>query len=784
MSQATPPKRITRLLEWICPDYLFEGIIGDLEEQFYFDVEAVGHKKARTRYWWNAIRFIRPEIILRNKFKLKIINNMMLNNYLKITGRNMAKRKMFSFINAFGLSIGIAFCILIYLFIQDEKRFDQFHENKAHIYRLESKSYDTWNPDAEEPFSYMAYLQTGLAQALIEEVPQVKYATRYNADMNAIVANEYKVFTESITLVDSSFFKMFSFPVLKGNSKQFLKDQHEVVLTPEIAEKYFGTQDVLGKTLQIEIEEPKAYTVVGIIEAPPAHSSLQFDILMDQRNRHYYERALENWRNFSTPTFVQLHDQADLTQFEANLDKIVDKYMAENLEKRREKYSVPENIDLFDYNYTNLSDMHLETQVTWSNSSDPQYAYILGGIAILILIIACINYISLSLTTSAARKTEVGIRKAVGAHKNQIIQQFAFESVLLAFVSMIIGLGLVVVFIPYFNEFTEKQITLTLMGMLQLVGIGFVLSLLIGLLAGSYPAFFLSNFMPSQVLKGGFSAKLKAGFTKPLVVLQFALSAFLIISSVIMYRQMEYVTTKDLGYDQEQVVVVKTQLGWTDESNRLVQQMRNELRTTPYIEDIAGTSISFNQGWSKYGYTIDGENKSAFVYAVDPVYVDLLNIELLEGRNFNPEISSDSNAVIVNEALVEDMGWDEPLQEYLNWQEDTVGPGAKVLGVAKNYHFRSLEQKIEPMFLTMHKDAGYLTNMLIKTKAGELSKAVEKIESTFHQLQPDKPFDYTFLDEDVAKQYAAYQRWMNIMGLATFFAIIISCLGLFGLAGI
>ena len=537
----------------------------------------------------------------------------------------------------------------------------------------------------------------------------------------------------------------------------------------------------------LDVNGEKLLTVVGIIEAPPANSSVDFKILVPQENRSGYEHKMNQWGNYNTPTFVQLVPNTDLKKFSSNLDKLIQKYMGEKLEewKKESAIPVPADVKMLEYVYTALPYVHLKKEIGWHKVSDPQYSWILGGIALLILLIACINYVSLALTTSAARRTEVGIRKVVGAQKNQLVFQFGFESILLAFVSMIIGIGLVLLFLPKFNAFTGKGIELTLAEFVPVATFSTCITLLVGILAGSYPALFLSGFRPAVVLKGMFTSRLHAGFTKPLVVLQFSLSAFLIISSVIMYRQMEFITTKDLGFDKDQLLVIPTQRGWNEEANKTVVRYRNRLLQESAVISVAGSTSSFARGYSRNGYKIKGEQRSAYVYGVDPHYLSTLGVELVMGRNFDENIPADSNALIVNEALVRDMKWKDPLNEYLNWREDSVGLGAQIIGVVKDYHFLSLEQNIEPMFLSMNKnDVGYLTTMLVRVVPDDLPASVEILRKAWKEISPDMPFDYSFLDEDVARQYEAYQRWMSIMGLATGFAILISSLGLFGLAGV
>jgi len=785
--KATPPTWVRQLLQKVCPPHLYESIEGDLLEQFEFDLTAVGETKARRRFTWNTLRFLRPGILLRNRFTNNLINTMMVGNYFKVAARNIQKRKFYSFINAFGLSIGLAFCMLIALYIQDERKFDQFHTNKNQIYRMEAKSYDTWQQKQGDPYEKWAWLQSGLGPVLKDELPEVERATRFNDGNRAIFRYGEKVFTERLTYVDKDFFTMFSFQLLKGNADKIFTDKAEIVLTPAIAQKYFGEEDPIGKTIEIDNNGVKSFTVTGIIEPPPAQSSLSYVMLLPQENRNNYQRNMENWGNYGTPTFVQLRADADLVVFKSNLEKIVEKYVGAVLEQARKvsPIPIPADVKMLEYEFTPLPDIHLKKEISWEKVSDPQYSIILGGIALLIMLIACINYISLSLTTSASRRIEVGVRKVVGAQRNQLVYQFSFESLILAVISLVIGFALVILFLPSFNAFTNKSIELTLLNGVQLFSVGLALTLVTGLLAGSYPSLFLSRFKPAAVLKGGFTSRLQAGFTKPLVVLQFALSAFLIICSVMMYRQMQFITTKDLGYNKDQVLVIPTQAGWTEASDRVVEQFRTRAQQEPMIVSVTGTSSSFNQGYSRYGFKIKEEMKSAYVYAADPYYIPTLGITLLEGRNFDANIPADSNAVIVNESLVRDMKWTDPLNEYYNWREDSAGMGARVIGVVKDYHYLSLEQNFEPMFLSMDKrNVGYLTTLMVKVTAGDVTAGLDRVKAIWKELFPDKPFDYTFLDEDVAKQYSSYQRWMSIMGLATGFAILISCLGLFGLAGI
>lgn len=784
MKETVPPKFPIQFLEWFCPPALYEGIEGDLLEAYETDVTSSGKRKANLRLYLNVFKFFRPGIILRNRFKVELINTIMVGNYLKVASRNIVKRKLYSFINAFGLSIAIAFCTLIYLFVQDEKSFDQFHENRGQIYQILTSNFDQdkFKEGDNFPYSSNPYMPGKLGDVLQEEFSEIQYMTHFNNYNEGVMRYNNKNFTQRYASVDTGFFKMFSFKIISGDAKKPLRSITDAVLTKEVAQKYFDNEDPIGKTFTIDSDGSVAsFSVTAIIETPPENSSLNYGMLVLMDAIPWYLRSRENWGNSSFPTFVQLHPGSSTTQLKIHLDSTMNKYLAKNKASWRDWLKPPAGVEPRLFTFQNLSDIHMAKDINWDKVSDPMYSWILSGIAILILAIACINYISLSLTTSASRRVEVGIRKVVGAQKKQIAWQFTFESLLLALISMVIGLGLVAVFLPYFNEFTSKGIELTLASMLPVIGVAFMVAVLVGLIAGSYPAIFLSGFLPALVLKGRFTSRLQAGFTKPLVVFQFFLSACMIICSVVMYRQMHFITAKDLGFDHEQVIAIPTQTGWNPKANQTLAAFRNELKGDAAVVSIAGVTSSFNKGWSRQSYKINGENKEAFIYGVDTDYIPLLNITLKEGRNFDGR-ASDSLGVIVNEALVRDMKWEDPLNEHLNWHEIKNGLGAPIIGVMKDYNFMSLEHAVEPMLISI--DNGYLITILAKLTPDDIPEKIEHLRNTWLKLFPDRPFEYTFVDEDVAAQYDKHTRWSKIMGLSTFFAILIACLGLFGLSGI
>jgi putative ABC transport system permease protein len=705
----------------------------------------------------------------------------MFSNYLTIFIRNFTKRKLFSFINALGLSIAIGFSLLVYLFVQDEYSFDKFHLNRETIYRinlgyLDDKALGMTN---EDPYTYQAMLPNGLGEALQKEVPEIEKLTLMKEAGKQVVAYQDKGFMQEITFVDSSFFAMFTFESLSGSTYKLFSEPTDAVITKEAAIKLFGNEDPIGKVITLSYEQlsSPSYTVKAVLRLP-INSSIQFEVLLPIQSYKPYQR--KSWNANSYPVFVQLRNDADPKQFLSKLDTLFTHNNSLYINAVREKRGTPKEIPIQKCSLTKLSDVHFDKRVDWPNVSDRQYSWILGAIAFLIISIASINYVSFALTTSITRRKEVGIRKTVGATGNQLFYQFNVESIGLASIATLIGIGLAVIFIPIFNSLTQKEVSI--LSVISPVGILFLLTLVlfIGLCAGSYPALRVARINPVLALKGS-SSFAKVGFAKPLVVLQFAMSAFLMISAVIMYRQMRFVTTKNLGYNANSVIAIPTKLGWNTKSDEAITRFRNETKTNPLVENVSG-AVQPLEGGMSMTFDLNGQMKNVHFNRIDESYLSLFNIELLQGRNFNRGLSSDSSAIIINETFVKCMGWINPLNESINFDNPGSTGGLNVIGVVKDFHFRSLETEIEP--LVLQASGGYLVTLLVKLNPSDIPNALVAAEGIWKNLYPDQPFDYTFVDDTVAKQYVTYTRWMRITGISTALAIIIASLGLFGLSGI
>jgi len=717
----------------------------------------------------------------------------MLRHYIKVALRNLRKQPLYSLINIFGLSIGIACCILIYLFVQHEWSFDNFHEKAGKIYRVVNVNYNSTEASQKEALFFDTRAPEGvdksenlplpLGPALKNRYPEIQRYFRYN-ESRALFRKNNETHIESVSYVESNFFDLFSFGLLTGNPSVALTDRYNIVITPAIATKYFGNNSPVGKTLQIiSGGQEQSFTVSGVIEPPPSNTSIRYQVLIPIENSYGFEQNIDNWDSFNTSLFIELDPETDSDQMEAKLNDFYAERYGDAMNQFRQNNNMPEQATVMEFELTPLTHIHLDASVEWPGVSNPLYSYILSGIAVLILVIACINYITLALTRSSNRMVEISMRKVVGANRRQIARQFWGETLLMTLLAMVIGLVLAELFLPIFNELSGKSLAISYSGDAGFLGAVLGLTVITGLISGSYPAFFLAGFQPVEIFKGLDYRKFKPRMTKGLLILQFSLSVFLIISSVIMYRQMEFVSQKNLGYNEDQIVVIPTYTGWNEAGTRLMERYRNEVEDITGVTEISGMAPAFTRGSNRSTFQVRGENKEAFVFYVDDRFLETMGMKLVSGRKFSADRPTDAtSAVIVNQALVESMSWEEPVGQLLPWRGEE-NPSS-VIGVVENFHFQSLEAPIEPIILHMNSEVGGVGSILVKMESGKIAETLSRLEEEWARVAPSRPFNYWFLDDAVAQQYETYTRLMQIMGWATVLAILIACLGLFGLAGI
>lgn len=695
----------------------------------------------------------------------------MFKNYFIIALRNLRRNKVYAFINIAGLSLGLACAMLIMLYVKDEVSYDRFLGNVNNIYRV---VYKNTKPDGslEGVNGFSGYLQ---GPKFAASVPEIKSFVRYQSN-NVDMKKGTEITSQELFYTDSNFFSAFSFPLLKGNPQTALKEPNSVVLSEDMAMQQFGTTDALGKTMLFKKEDKfEPYTVTGVAKNCPQNSSIKFKVLLPMIVSNEDASNNENWFNFFMNTFVVLAPGADTTGVVSKMKQVYESDAAATIKMIEEKYNVTEKTTYFLQPFT---DMHLSKDLPAQNGlvgdSNPIYSYILSAIAIFILLIACINFVNLTVARSVKRSKEIGIRKVVGGDRRQLIIQFLGESFVLCFIAFLLAIGLVQLILPVFNDLSNKALSLSYLFDIKLISAYIGLFLLTSLMAGFYPALVLSKYNPVQTLYSRFTIGGKNYLQKSLVVLQFALASFLIIATLTIFYQFNFLTSQDLGYNDKNLVQVnKWGIKRTDAA-----LMKNEL-----LKDLSIQDVTFKNGgsWSTIA-KVNGEKQINFAFeTVDDNYLPLLRIALAKGRNFSAAFPSDStHSVLVNEAFVKEAGWKNPIGQEVNfWYH----PGEKytVVGVIKDYHYESLNLKIGPQLFTMKPGNDYGA-ALIKIKPGSETAALKHIEKVFKQLFPISPYDYKFKDEENRNRYEAEAKWKQIMLFSAILTIFISCIGLFGLS--
>lgn len=698
----------------------------------------------------------------------------MLKNYFKVALRNILKYKFFSAINVLGLSIGMACCLFIFIYVMDEISYDRFHKNVENIYRV------ALHGKIAGQEIYTTSSSWPVAAAMTDEITGVTEALRlWPRQAGLVFKNGDKSFTEKkIFYADSNFFHFFSFKLLQGDPETALKEPNTIVLTPEMAQKYFGSENVVGNLLTIG-NDNKSFKVTGIVEPAPGNSHFHYNALISfvtSKGELY-----EGWTGNSMQTYVRLAPGTSPVEVDKSLDGLVLKYVGPELEQGLgfsfEEFQKQGGI--YGYYIYPLTDTHLYS--TLSDDIEPngdiKYVYVFSLIGLFILIIACINFMNLSTAKSAGRAKEVGLRKTLGSARGQMIWQFLTESILYSVVAILLALVICYALLPSFNLLAGKELTFQSLQDGPFLLSTLALVLFVGFVAGSYPAFYLTAFNAVEVLKGKVRAGMKSkGVRSTLVVVQFAISIFLIIATAVVLQQLNYLQNKNLGLDKQNVIILQNvrRLGTN------MNAFRNSVKQTAGVENASFTNNAFPGVNNTTVFRVKGSEQDhlAGTYYADYDHMDVLRFELAEGRYFSKDFPSDSTAVLVNEAAAKEFGWTNPLDEEVINFNNTNPETNKVIGVIKDFNFESLKSKVRPLIVGFTNQS----NFLLIRYSGNPQSVLASVKDLWSGFAPGDPFEYTFLDQDFDALFRTEQRLKNIFLVFAGLAIFIACLGLFALA--
>ena len=713
----------------------------------------------------------------------------MLKNYLKVAWRNLKKNKIFSFINVFGLSIGLTCCMLVALYLYNELSYDSYHKNANKIFQLGT----TFVKEGKEDRT--ANTPAPMAKAMQMEFPEIEKTTRllkmFADDRTLFQYTEpngnVKSFFETKGFVaDSTFFQVLTYKFKEGDAATALMNPNSVVINEETARKIFGKESPINKTLFISSSTigDGYYKVTGVFTDAPSPSHIDAGFILSAgsaSSNGFFGRQNDLASNNMFHTYLLLKPEADAKKLEAKFPAFIDKHAGENLKA----------MGFYKKQFlTAIKDVHLyaNTSSNVSPSGSVTYLYILGSIALFTLLIACINFMNLSTARSSKRAAEVGVRKVLGAEKTSLIRQFIGESVIMAMIAFVFALVLTKALVPLFSRLSAKEIYFSFQQHGVLLAGFLVLALVTGLLAGSYPAFYLSSFQPVKVLKGRITNSLAANsLRKALVVFQFVISAGLIVASVIINNQMQYLKNKDLGFEKDQQVVIPLR---SSTAKNIYSALKEELKKNPQIENV-GASMYYpgiinpsDMPFYKEGGNMNSA-KRTFMNWIDASFLQTLGIKPVSGRLFSPEFPADTNLrIVLNEEAIRKIGFKDNQDAIgknvmFDWQGETYR--LQIVGVVKDFHFVDLHSAIEPYGFQLINNQSF-NYIIAHAKTNNMGSVLQSIGKTWKQLNPNEPFEYTFLNDDFQRNYEADNRLAGIVRNFTIIAILISCLGLFGLA--
>jgi putative ABC transport system permease protein len=751
-----PPRILERLLKYILPRYIKEIALGDFEEEY--DRIASSRGPGLTNLWYFTQILKSIPAFMGDSIRW---GSVMFRNYMKVTLRTIRRHKGFAFINIIGLAVGMACVLIIMLWIQYETSFEKCHEKANRIFRVAKESH------ADSPVKKVVVTPPPLSPALLQDFPEIEAAVRVCSIEDTLISYGEKHFLESYYAVDSSFFRIFTIHFLEGDVDTSLNDPYSIVLSENTAKKYFGNRDPLGEIMQLG--QKIDFRVTGIIKNMPSNSHLLTDIFVPYETWAKFSNVnLDNWWWNGFYTYILLKPNANPLEIEAKFEAF------------EEKYGIPTE-KLF---LQPLSSIHLHSHFLGEINSNTHISTLLlfGSIAVLILTIACINYMNLSTARSSTRLKEVGARKVIGAHRSQIARQFLGESLVMSIFSLGLSFFLAYLFLPFFNSLAERKLALNEESLIQIFPGILALILFVGLFAGSYPALLLSSFKPITVLRGGGGRdSQKTRLRNVLVIVQFSVSLILIIATLLVKDQLDYVRDKEMGFDKDRIVVVRM---YEDEIRKNVTPVLEELKRNPKILCAAPSQVLPNDVRSSTFANWPGRPEGLRILInageVGYDYTELYGIEIIMGRSFSREFPSDENgAFLINEKAMRALGEHFLLgMGFSHW--GSPKPKGKIVGVMKDFHLHSLHEEIKPLYFYLNPNQGARVSM--KIQGGNIQETIEYIRETMEKFSPNYPFEYHFFDDIFNMAYINEQKMERIFAIFAMIAILIACMGVFGLS--
>ena len=775
--QPKPPQLAIRFFRWFCNDHLSDAVLGDMLELYQRRVKESGKRKADLFFLWNVITFIQPFAIRKRNRFTPVNHTAMFKNYFIVTWRSMMRQKMYTGIKIGGFALGLATCFVIFLFIRNELSYDV--NASDNIYRV----YNHYQgPDGGKWTSFPA----SMASIIKADFPEIEKSGRlipyqwFNAGSNLFRRDDRidNTFEEGFAYADQSLLEILNLPMVYGSQEHALEKPYSLVITKSIAEKYYPGTDPTGKIIILNEDKSKPYTIGGVIEDFAHTSHIRYNFLITLTNVEFWGGEQTSWCCWNYSVYVKLRPDASVPDLENKMLSVKDKHYVGHL-KQVGSAGAEDVRKYHTFKLQPVKDIYLKSGDIDDNlqHGDVRYIWLFGGIAVFILLLACINFINLSTAKSANRAKEVGLRKVVGSVRGYLINQFLTESLFYSFISFFLAVIIVWISLPYFNQLAGKTLSIPWTSWWLYPAITGS-ALVIGLLAGLYPSFYLSSFKPIDVLKGSLSRGSKSAMLRNvMVVFQFTTSIVLIIGTFVIYRQMNFVMKTKVGFDKEQVIMIQG----ANTLDKKQAEFKNELMKLSHVSSatisnyypVSGTTRDQNGFWREGKSKVDKEI-SAQHWAVDEHYIPTLGMKIIEGRNFDPNMASDSSAIIINQTMARELGLTNPIGERIqNWEVFNV------IGVVEDFHFESMKGKIGSLSLTF----GHWGSIAsVKVKTNDMPGTLIAISQVWNTFMPHQPFRYKFLDESYALMYADVQRMGSIFGAFAILAIIVACLGLFALS--